>query len=125
MTNHRNLEAPGEPEASIGARSQVGRVIGGGQRSHVSGPQHSSSRRRTDAGRPLIWHASCTPGGMGSIDRQRRIAILKRLVASERQLLDDPRYGFAAARVMAQARHELAVLGEAAPRHHRLAVATR
>ena len=66
-------------------------------------------------------------GGMGHglVDRQRQIAILERLVASERELLDDPRYGIAAARVMAQARHELATLRETAPRELRVTVATR
>jgi hypothetical protein len=72
-----------------------------------------------------VWHASCAPGGMGPFDRQRQIAILERLVESERELLDDPRCGIPAARVIAQARHELAVLRETAPRHHRLAMAAR
>jgi len=41
---------------------------------------------------------------------QKRIALLQRLIASERPLLNDPSYGIPAARVIAAARHELAVL---------------
>jgi hypothetical protein len=44
------------------------------------------------------------------VDRQKRIALLEQVVASERALLDHPLYGIAAARVIADARHELAVL---------------
>jgi len=42
--------------------------------------------------------------------RQKRIALLERVVASERQLLAHPMYGVPAGRVIAEAKHELAIL---------------
>jgi len=47
-------------------------------------------------------------------DRQRRIAVLKRVVAAEREILLHPAFGIAAGRLIAEAKHELAVL-EAQP----------
>ena len=43
-------------------------------------------------------------------DRQKRIALLERVIASERELLAHPMYGVPAARVIAEAKHELAIL---------------
>lgn len=43
-------------------------------------------------------------------DHRRKIAILRALIASERVLVGDAVYGIPAARVIAEARHELAIL---------------
>ena len=43
-------------------------------------------------------------------DRLKRIALLERVIASERELLAHPMYGVPAARVIAEAKHELAIL---------------
>ena len=43
-------------------------------------------------------------------DRQKRIALLERVIASERELLAHPMYGVPAGRVIAEAKHELAIL---------------